>query len=58
MYGVLSSVLHLGNVGIVLKSRRGDEAKIPDDDQHLPVVAALLGVVCVVLWWEQYIFLF
>jgi hypothetical protein len=46
MYGVLSSVLHLGNVGIVLKSRRGDEAKIPDDDQHLPVVAALLGVWC------------
>ena len=35
----------MGNIAVVPKSRRtGDDAKIPEDDTHLPVTARLLRV--------------
>jgi myosin heavy subunit len=41
---VLSAILHLGNVLIELKSRRVEDAKINETDEHLPIVADLLKI--------------
>ena len=40
----LEGLLHLGNVKVVKKSRRGDDAKIEDDDTHVQIASALFGV--------------
>ena len=44
VFGVLSGLLHLGNVEVMKKNRRTDDSKIADDDSHIDVAARLLGL--------------
>eukprot|EP00045_Choanoeca_perplexa_P015970 m.208486 g.208486 ORF g.208486 m.208486 type:complete len:1858 (+) comp17133_c0_seq10:3764-9337(+) len=44
MFSVLAALLHMGNMEIKQRSRRTEDARIPDEDTHLPVAARLLGV--------------
>ncbi|XP_065187492.1 unconventional myosin-Va-like isoform X2 [Sycon ciliatum] len=41
---ILAAVLHMGNIQYKAKSRSSEDAVIPADDPHFPMVASLLGV--------------
>ena len=44
IFSILAGILHMGDIEIVLKSRRAEDARIPEENTHLPVAARLLGV--------------
>jgi myosin heavy subunit len=44
LFRILAGLMHLGNVEVRTRSKRTDDAIIPEDDTHLPVAAGLLGV--------------
>ncbi|EDQ91224.1 uncharacterized protein MONBRDRAFT_17957 [Monosiga brevicollis MX1] len=44
LFSVLAAILHMGNMEVRQRSRRREDADIPETDTHLPVAARLLGV--------------
>lgn len=36
LFAVLAAILHMGNIAVKQRSRRSEDAYIPDDDTHLP----------------------
>lgn len=44
LFRILAGLMHLGNVEVRARSKRSEDAVIPEEDTHVPVAATMLGV--------------